>query len=134
MKKMATLLFALILMLTGCNNDDDNASQIEGSWKLIQISGGISGNVQNFEPGTVVWDFDESNTSISVTNNTEAEMYYGLSTGTYQYELAPNDICNNSVNVLLDDYYLDLGCRDVDGDTLTLNNGYADGLIYTFVR
>ena len=136
MKKAPTLLFALAFILMGCNDDDDNNSSagLEGNWKLVQISGGFSGTIYNFTPGTVVWNFDESDTDITVTSTVETNTYYGLSVGTHEYELSPNDNCNNSVNVLMDDYYANFGCSTIEGDTLTLNNGYADGEIYTFVR
>ncbi|MFP9100604.1 hypothetical protein ACLI09_16260 [Flavobacterium sp. RHBU_24] len=136
MKKATTIFLALIVLLVGCNNDDDTspALSIEGNWKLVQISGGFSGTIYNFTPGTVVWDFNESDTNITVTSTVETDTYYGLSAGSHEYELSSNDNCNNSINILLDDYYANFGCSTIEGNTLTLNNGYADGEIYTFVR
>ena len=137
MKKATIPLYALLFALISCKNDDNNntpSTVLEGNWKLVQISGGITGNIENFTPGSVLWNFDESETQVTVTNNAQSGSG-GLPSGTYQYsEQAEPGICNNFIYVAADEYNIDMGCTTIANDSLTFNNGYADGQTYLFVR
>lgn len=135
MKKALLLLTAFALSATACNDDDNNNSTgLEGNWKLVGETNGFSGTAYTFEPGTIIWNFDVSETQINVTDNTAVGSHSPLSTGSYQYELAQNDFCDNGLSILLDDYYADFGCHNIANDTLTISAGHVDGDTFTFIR
>ncbi|WP_053976426.1 hypothetical protein [Mangrovimonas xylaniphaga] len=114
-----------------CNSDDDhtNTNTLEGSWNLVRVTGGFAGVDDEFEPGLIVWDFNTSSTTITVTNNnTGNTIYDGLPTGTYSYNLSTTEegeyiTVENMLN----------GQLNISGNQMTLDdNVAADGFLLTF--
>lgn len=94
MNRIYILLFSIILM--SCSNDDDNQNQsisINGEWNLVNVKGGFIGMDQDFEKGTIVWDFNDATQMVTVVNNNAIDgIYDGLPSGTYPYAIsAPAD-------------------------------------------
>ncbi|WMI68840.1 hypothetical protein [Mangrovimonas sp. YM274] len=128
------LLIALLFfssLYSCCNSDDDNANtnNLEGSWNLVRVTGGFAGVDDEFEPGLIIWDFNTSNTTITVTNNhTENTIYDGLPTGTYNYNLSTTEegeyiTVENMLN----------GQLNISGNQMTLDdNVTADGFLLSF--
>ncbi len=130
-----SLLFLFVVL--GCSNDDDGASnpdisssELSGSWNLINVSGGFQGIDQDFDPGTVIWVFNETNNTIAVTNNnTDNSIEDMLPTGTYDYALVSlqqvREIVIDGVN---------RGNLEVTAGQLIINEQFRDGFRFVFNR
>ncbi len=129
------LVFIVSISLVSCSNDDndpeDNASPITGKWNLVNIVGGFEGINQDFEKGTIQWDFNEATAMVTIINNSDADMGVnsGLASGTYPYVLsAPADreelIVNDS----------SLGRYTNQGNTFVVQEQFRDGFTITFMR
>jgi len=83
-------LLIVVILFTGCSSDDDavtlsetiTSADLEGTWNLIRISGGITGSVENFERGEVLWQFDRESETLIIqdSNNTEDILIEGTFT------------------------------------------------------
>lgn len=129
-------LFAMIL-LSGCNNDDDNKNDtsLQGTWKLIEVNGTIAGIRHQFEPGTIQWNFNTSNHTFTVVNNnTDDSKQDVFESGNYGYFIENHDVspgtCNK--NIFLEG--VNYGCYSTTATSLQINQGEADGLILKFIR
>ncbi|MGS2725586.1 hypothetical protein ACU8DI_03180 [Psychroserpens sp. BH13MA-6] len=134
MKTHLVILLCCLLTLS-CNSDDDAAVVIEptidGQWSLTNISGGLVGMDQDFEQGTIVWDFDTQNEQVTITNNSDSEMVYsGLNSGTYDYSVSSTE---TSTVISVD--FLNLEIMTLTANQLVLDDGIAfDGFLLTFMR
>jgi hypothetical protein len=138
--KFLYLLFFAIGFLTSCNNDDDlpNASDIEGTWDLVNISGGFAGVNCDYPAGEITWKFE--NDLLEVDNN-----YTGDTT----------QICSNVLSQSSSDSYSTLESNGslflvlnnaesgeitlsdseliIDTNSLSVGSG-ADGFVYRLER
>jgi len=137
MKKIQLISLFAIMILFSCNNDDDNSNDtsLRGVWKLIEVNGTIAGIRDQFEPGTIQWNFNTSNTTFTVVNNNTDESKQDVfESGTYNYSITNNDmtpeICTRSLVLDGTNY----GCYIVTTTTLQINQGEADGIILKFIR
>ena len=138
MKSIYIILFSIILM--SCNNNDDTTTalafggeiDIEGSWNLVNVSGGSIGVNQDFEIGTIIWDFDTSAMVVSVMNTSEITGFVDeFPTGIYPYGITPNGNDTNSLIV----NEINLGIlRFPSSDSFTVNLSFIDGFDITFER
>ncbi len=131
-------LFSFVIVLfTNCSNDDDTiAPAISGIWNVSNVSGGLAGINDDYDPGVIVWNFNNRNQTLVVTNNnTENVIYDGYPSGTYTY----------SVTVLDGKSYLTVGNNEFgritfETNTATLNQNElsggagADGFMISLVR
>ena len=135
---MKTPVYVLILILFtfSCNNDDDAQQNtdptLEGTWSLVNVYGGLAGVDDDFDMGTITWDFDEDNLELTVTNtNTTAVIYDGFPSGTYDYELFTPTDENASVTINTFSYVI----TTLTSSQLILDEGVAaDGFLLTFNR
>ncbi|MDY8135791.1 hypothetical protein [Aquimarina sp. 2201CG5-10] len=83
-------ILLLLFVFSGCSNDDDaiNFFSLDGTWDMVNVNGGFLGIDEDFANGTIIWDFDETNFTVTITNNnTNDEIYTILPTGTYPYSV-----------------------------------------------
>ncbi|WP_299443799.1 hypothetical protein [uncultured Aquimarina sp.] len=131
---MRRLYFLMVFVVfISCSNDDDTnntAIGLQGEWNLVNITGGFAGVNQDFEKGTIIWDFNESDTMVTVTNNsTITGVYDGFPSGTYTYSIvAPADIDELVVNEI------NLGTFSTTSDSFTVNQQFRDGFEIRFER
>lgn len=137
MKKIQLLCLFAIMILLGCNNDDDNRNDtsLQGTWKLIEVNGTIAGIRDQFEPGTIQWNFNTSNHTFTVVNNNTDESKQDVfESGNYGYFIESHDVspgtCNKNIFLEGANY----GCYSTTSTSLQINNGEADGIILKFVR
>jgi len=86
----------LVLLIVGfggviasCNDDDSTqASTINGTWNLKNISGGIAGINDDYNQGIIKWIFNsQSLTLIVENNNSQNTIYDGFLSGIYNYSI-----------------------------------------------
>ena len=60
--KSTFYILGLILVVLSCNSDDDVQQNTEptlfGPWSLVNVSGGFAGVNDDFEIGTITWNFN----------------------------------------------------------------------------
>ena len=137
MKKIQLISLFAIMILFSCNNDDDksNDTSLRGMWKLVEVNGTIAGIRDQFEPGTIQWNFNTSNTTFTVVNNNTDESKQDVfESGTYNYSITNNDMTPETCarSLVLDG--TNYGCYIVTNTTLQINQGEADGIILKFIR
>ncbi len=136
-------LFLLLLIpafcLTSCSDDDENEPmytfpEVSDPWKLVNVSGSITGASYDFEPGTIMWTFNVDQTVTIVNNNTEENAEDFFDSGTYDFHFEANDatpeMCEQSFFV----ENLELGCMEATDTQLTLSQVWADGYQLTFIK
>ena len=136
MMKATYCFFVFMLLLFSCNQDDDagqnRASTLNGSWSLVNVSGGFAGVNDAFQIGTITWDFNQNTLELTVTNtNTANVIFDGLPSGTYDYELlTPTD---EDASLVINT--LSYSIRALSSSQLVLDEGIAfDGFLLSFSR
>lgn len=140
MKKILFITVLSFFFLTNCSlgGDDINEQQIvRVLWHLENVTGGVSGIDDNFSPNVVVWEFNEINSTVTVTNdNDNGALEDGLDTGTYSYSITPIGTSSKT--------YLIIDSNEIGSITIGTNNKMVinqnetssgpatDGYIYTF--
>ena len=140
-KSIFILLLAPLLFLSACSDDDAapnnlQGEPVEGTWKLVNVSGSIAGVSHDFAAGEVTWTFEENMQMIQIVNNvTDTNTYSGPGSGHYDYENVPNEITPQSCTTTIEvGSFLNMGCRDINGNTMVFTQLEADGYIFTFKR
>ncbi|WP_025740398.1 hypothetical protein [Aquimarina pacifica] len=137
MKKYIALALCISLILS-CSNDDDQCDclpidgiGLDGQWHLTHVSGGFLGIDESIDKGIIIWDFNEENMDITITNmNTDNSLPDILASGIYDYSI-----------ITLEDDYQELringssfGNFELIDTKFTLNELFKDGYLYTFQR
>ena len=129
-----TLIFTLLLF--SCNIDDDTQKNCEptlnGSWSLVNVLGGLAGINDDFEVGLIIWDFNQENLELTVTNNNTVDVIYdGFPSGTYDYEIITQTNGDTSLIINTISYSI----TTLSSSQLVLDEGVAaDGFLLTFSR
>lgn len=137
MKKNILIVKCSIFAFLNCSVNNDrsiNSDNVKYLWHLINVSGRIAGIDEQFELGTIVWEFNEDTSTLTVTNNNEnSNVENGLDTGTYEFSVLNVD---NKTYLVINSN--EIGSFEISQNILTINqnemsNGTgADGFIYTF--
>lgn len=135
---MKTTFFILVLMLStlSCNSDDDTQQNsdptLDGSWSLVNFTGGLAGIDDDFETGLIIWDFNQDNLELTVTNNNTVNVIYdGFPTGTYDYEIFTET--NGEMSVVINT--VSYRVTTLASSQLVIDEGIvADGFLLTFIR
>ena len=134
--KLLSVLF-IAFVFENCNNDDDKnaVATLAGKWKLVETSGTIAGTTDTFTPGTITWNFDESDSTFTVVNNNTDEMAQDVfDSGTYPFAVIAGPVANSICVQTIELDEMDYGCLSITPTTLEINQGYADGMIIKFIR
>jgi hypothetical protein len=159
MKRIYTLLLVLapVLLATSCQDDDtvlqtaavieqpqepeptpeepplqDHEIPLGESWNLVNVSGSIAGVNHDFPEGQIVWTFNADNTINVVNNNPDQSVEDFLDTGNFAYGFFPSE---NPTASCSEDFFVwcfVLGCRQIDGDVMTITQQFEDGYTLTF--
>lgn len=112
------------------------APSIHGTWNLANVSGGVAGIDEDYEPGVVIWSFDVELSILTVDNNDEnGSGYTGVRNGPHPYNL----LKQNNTN------YLFVRGREIgriiiiDGNLMINGNDRSEGsgadfYNFTFIR
>ena len=134
--KTTFYVFVLVLFLVSCNNNDDSIENtdttLEGSWSLVNASGGFAGVNDDFEVGLITWNFNQDNLELTVTNaNTANVIFDGLHSGTYNYVFLTTT--GEDVSLVINSISYDL--TTLSSSELELDEGVAaDGFLLTFSK
>ena len=140
MKKSIKLLLAIFcaIALNSCSNSsDDNdpvTTTLNGTWRLANVSGGITGISDDFDDASITWTFNPDG-SINIWNtNTDDTKQDLIETGDYDYAIVPNEatpeLCSQAMVINSVSY----GCYSISGDTLTLSQIESDGYQVTLIK
>jgi len=135
---MKTTFYILVLMLftLSCNSDDDTQQNseptLDGSWSLVNVTGGLAGVDDDFEIGLIIWDFNQDNLELTVTNNNTVNVIYdGFPTGTYDYEIFTET--NGEMSVVINT--VSYRVTNLTSSQLVIDEGVvADGFLLLFSR
>jgi len=125
-----------VLILFSCNSDDDapqnTAPTISGTWSLVNVYGGFAGVDDDFENGTIKWNFNQDNLELTITNTNNADVIYdGFSSGTYDYQILTTT--GEDAKVVVNSFSYDISV--LTNTQLVLDEGIAaDGFLLTFSR
>lgn len=84
-----TLLLG-IAFFVGCTDDIHTSPQdqsLNGTWKLINLSGGFAGLDENYPSGTITWTFNSHNQTLIIDNNQPTSKSFIFDSGTYNYSI-----------------------------------------------
>ncbi len=134
--KTTFYVFVLTLLMVSCSNNDDEQQNsnptLDGSWSLVNVSGGFAGIDYDFEVGLITWVFNQGDLELTVTNtNTTNVIYDGLPSGIYDYEVLTQTGEDTSVVINTFNYTI----TTLSSSQLVLDEGIAfDGFLLTFSR
>lgn len=146
--KALTFFFALFgFMAVSCNDNDDKIPElvvapqtlppnIEGEWKLVNVSGGIQPINESFPEGMITWDFDTQNQTVTILNNNANELLNdGFDSGTYGFSLVIGDINHEvcSDRISFNDFGM-YDCLTIQGNVMTMDSRQTDGYLIKFIR
>lgn len=128
--KILTALLVFFTLLS-CNDDDKTpTNKTDGEWELYRVSGGLIGVNQTFTGNMITWKFNsENHTLVVVNNNTNGNLFDGLDSGTYSYEIVNNpnsQECEKTISIDNQNY----GCISIIDSKLIINDTYTDGFQY----
>ena len=141
MKIKISILFFVLISSISCQQDDENINPIIGSWNLIQLTGGFAGVQQNYNPGDIVWTFDEDVLTIEDNlTNIEDELQYVLIEHENSLFMDFND--DESIfgdfffytEINEDEMIINQGNARAIIENDTVSTGIADGFIYSFKK
>lgn len=117
-KILVLLVVGFCGVIASCNNDDSiQATTINGTWNLKNISGGLAGINDDYNQGIIKWIFDSQALTLTVeNNNSQNTIYDGFESGIYSYSILESG--GNS--------YLIVEDTEFGGYTLTENNLMID--------
>jgi hypothetical protein len=134
----------LLLLTTACSKDsniekvDSNTLDLEhdicGRWKLLYVTGGITGVSYNFENEDVTWTINSTTQMVTVVNNNSNDNMIDIAeTGNYNYRINtdPNPLGCGETFVL---DIMDLGCVYIQNGHLIMDQTFADGMRVEFER
>ncbi|NNT72519.1 hypothetical protein HKT18_09855 [Flavobacterium sp. IMCC34852] len=135
MKKIIISLSIMLLVFqSSCSNDSNtNPNTIQGQWKLVNVSGTFAGIDNDFEPGLITWDFNQTTQMVSiVNNNTDTDKWDVFETGVYNYQILedPEFPCGEIIKI----DGIDMGCFLVTNNSLVIDQSIADGFRLQFVE
>ena len=125
------LLLMLACLFTNCKKTKESTASLEGTWDLVNLSGGIIGVDCNYDPGVITWTFDGDKIIVNDNNISTSCMGVGLGTGSYSYSIFES---NGGQFLFLDDaefggIMLLINELIVDQNNLSTGNG-ADGFLF----
>ncbi|NNC51120.1 MAG: hypothetical protein HKO01_11350 [Flaviramulus sp.] len=140
MKKPILILIICFLTLFNCSlgNETNNTPPqiVKIYWNLVNVSGGFEGVNDNFEVGTIIWEFNDSTETLSVDNqNNDDTKQDGLDSGNYSYSIFNVE---DESYIIVDD--IEVGSMTLTSNELVINENEtsegsaADGFIYTFSK
>ena len=131
---MKAIVFILSLMfltsLASCDSHEglSDEENLIGSWNLIHVSGGVDGRNLIFEPGLIIWTFDDNTHEVTIVNNSEN----GLSvfqSGIYSYSLVQ---IGNHKSITIDDVYF--GQIEISSNQVKIDQKVVDGIILELAK
>lgn len=125
MKLLIIITILLPLSVVGCdpeNIDILTDYDINGQWNLTHVGGGIDGRDLNFEPGIIIWNFNENTGMVSIDNNSGNELSV-FQSGTYSFLIEDIDGQRTITidGVLFDNF-------ETSQDQIFISQQYADGI------
>ena len=131
MKLLYILSIILPLTVGGCDPENIDVLtdyDINGQWNLTHVGGGIDGRDLNFDPGIIIWTFNENTGMVSIKNNSGN----GLSvfqSGTYSFLIEDIDGQRTLTidGVLFDNF-------ETSQDQIFISQQYADGISMTLTK
>ena len=126
-------ILLILIILIGCSTGDDTNNRsvsLQGAWNLVNVTGGFAGVDQDFDKGTIIWNFNESDAMVEITNNnTVTGVYDGFPSGTYTYSINTtvdiDELIVNEVN---------LGTFTSTSENFSVNQQFRDGFEIQFMR
>ncbi|WP_271781933.1 hypothetical protein [Aquimarina algiphila] len=131
------IYFFTSILIIGCSGDDDvvtnpdlNSSGLGGEWNLINVSGGFIGINENLDKGIIIWNFNETNKNVVITNNNMNDAINDiLPSGTYNFSMVT---INGNEELIINDR--NLGNFELTNNEFTIDEQFRDGFRYTFQR
>ena len=127
------ILLAISIATISCKEDDSNLEVIPtfeelGVWHLVNVNGGLAGVQSFFEPGTITWDFVD--TQVTITNtNTDDSLVDLFESGVYAFSVGFE---NGHKTLTVDE--LNLGALEISPDILNVDQRVVDGFQFIFIK
>lgn len=121
--------------MLSCKSDDDANPfmpvTLNGSWSLVQVTGGFAGVDDSFDHGVIVWEFNKQTSQVTINNaNEEDTIFDGFPSGMYPFETS---VSEDVTTITIDG--IDMNLTTLTPTELELDEGVAfDGFFLSFNR
>ena len=85
--KRLVLLLMLSITFSSCYKDNTVSSNINGTWHMTNMSGGVAGIDIDYANTDILWIFDDLSATLTVNVAATVDNYHYLSPGTYDYSI-----------------------------------------------
>lgn len=131
MKAIAfALSFLLLTSVTSCHSNEDSNSDygLDGQWNLTHVSGGLAGVNKSFEPGLIVWTFNEHTGMVAIVNNSD-DGFSMLESGNYAFLIEDEgDYKTISIDGMI------LGNIDISQTNIMIDQRISDGFLLELTK
>lgn len=127
------LAFATVINSCTLPEDELNEPTLFGKWSLIEVSGTIAGTTNEFEYGTIVWDFASNHIVVS-NANTNQDLFSKFESGAYSFVMGFKPIGQYTFSQTISFSSDDINCLQYDANILFINQNAADGITLKFIR
>jgi len=128
MKTTLILLMAFVFTTVGgCDHEDIIDYGLDGQWNLTHIGGGIAGVNISVNPGTIIWVFDENNSTVTIENN--AENGYSFPSGTYPYQI---EMVDDHIGITINGAAY--GSIEISQNQIQIDQRVADGILLVLTK
>ena len=121
----------LLISIAGCNaeSEDSNANYgLDGHWNLTHVAGGIDGRNLVFDPGVIIWTFDENTGMVTIANTSENVLSV-FQSGSYPFSIENN---GNQKSITIDGMHF--GSFVLFQDQIFINQQVADGILLELTK
>jgi hypothetical protein len=121
------------VLLPSCRSDDNDLfdeKTINGTWYLKNLRGGYAPSSHDYFKGSVVWTFNQIDSTLLVENKIGNEHAFLLHSGSYKFLIEENE---ETRIIVVEDADYSIQVRSVDRD-LFLFDGLTHGYTAEFRR
>ena len=105
--------------------------ELQATWNLINVNGGLTGIDMRFDPGEVTWEFEQN--EVTIQNSVNDETSVGLKSGTFVYIIEESDEFAGRYELSIDS--TNLGpITHLNTDSLIVDLRLVDGLQYVLIK
>ena len=131
MKTTAFLVSLLLLTsVSGCYSDHNDSTNygLDGQWNLTHIGGGISGMDISFDPGEILWTFNESTGKVTIVNNSDSG-FSSFPSGIYSFSI---ENTGDYYTITIDG--MGLGSIEISSAQIHIDQRVADGVLLELTK
>lgn len=127
--KLFILSIIILTSIASCHSNDDSTDyNLNGSWNLTHVNGGLIGVDKSFDPGLIVWTFNENIGKLNIVNNSD-DGFSMFQSGTYTFSIEDGGDYNS---ITIDGVMF--GSIEITQNQVMIDQRVADGFLLELTK